>query len=269
MGMWSPTGDFVQPNRGYPDHSDHSLVLWKDGTPIAVGVEAQAGTDMVERYDRANETWSTGASPATVRSQTEVVLLPDGRILSAGGFWQAGAGAPDDAQWPAMPTADLYDPSLDAWRGVAEMTRAREYHALTVLVPDGRVVTSSGGSNQAVGPGNDNSVEAFEPPYLFRGVRPRIDSVSTSTLERDQVVTIEFSYTDVPTEVLLMGTNAVTHWVDGGVSRMVALPFEQPGDGSVQFTVPGDEVELPIGWYLLFVMVDDIPSEASIVVVPS
>lgn len=262
---WTPTGDFVQPNRLWPGHSDHSLVLSRDGSAIAVGVRDAAGSEMIERYDPVAGAWTTGASPATVRSQTEVVLLPDGRVLAAGGFWESGAGSPADDGWPAMPTADLYDPALDAWRNVADMSRAREYHALTVLVPDGRVITSSGGSNQASGPGTDNSVEAFEPPYLFRGPRPRIESVDETMLVRGASVDLSFSRTAIPTEVVLLGTNAVTHWVDAGVPRMVALPFRTAGDGQISIDIPSDEVELPVGWYNLFVMVDDIPSEGRIV----
>jgi hypothetical protein len=58
-----------------------------------------------------------------------------------------------------------------------------EYHGLSLLAPDGRVITTSGTSNQAVGPTNNNDVEAYAPPYLFRGPRPRIDSVSTADFE--------------------------------------------------------------------------------------
>src|SRR5262249_22598277 len=141
---------------------------------------------------------------------------------------------------------------------------AREYHALTVLVPDGRVLTTSGTANQAVGPTTENSIEAFEPPYLFRGLRPKIDSVSATMLTRGSTLTVKISRTRTPTALVLIGTNAVTHWMDGGVPRLVRLSFEQVGT-DLRAQLPTDPAQLPSGQYLLFVMVDDIPSQGQIV----
>lgn len=76
---------------------------------------------------------------------------------------------------------DLDDPVSNGWRRGADMTWHREYHAVTVLVPDGRVVTTAGTGGPAQ-PGISNDVEAFEPPYLFRGIRPHIDALSTNAL---------------------------------------------------------------------------------------
>jgi hypothetical protein len=66
------------------------------------------------------------------------------------------------------------------------------------------------------------------------------------------------------TDVLLMGTNAVTHWMDGGIPRHVSLDFSQAGS-IVSFEVPSSNVAAPQGWYILFAMVDDIPSVGRIV----
>jgi hypothetical protein len=259
-GTWRATGNFVQPNRGYPDHSDHSLVVLPDGRALIVGSEAEGA--MVEIYDPAAGTWSAGSSPAVTRSMAEVVLLPDGRVLCAGGDLEQGEAPTNEFGRVAL--ADLYDPEVDRWRSVAPMALAREYHAMTVLVPDGRVLTTSGTGNQASGPAPEASIEAFEPPYLFRGVRPRIESVSTKDLERGGTLTIRFSRTQRPTQVVLIGTSAVTHWMEGGVPRLLRLPFEVQED-SIIATLPQSAVELMPGHYILFLIVDDIPSEGIIV----
>ena len=34
-GQWRATGNFVQPNRGWPNHSDHSTVVLADGRVLA------------------------------------------------------------------------------------------------------------------------------------------------------------------------------------------------------------------------------------------
>jgi len=81
---WRDTGPMVQPERFWPGHCDHSLVLLPDGRACAVGIFRGSLT-----------------SPRMI---------------------------------------ELYYPVADAWRRCADMARFREYHALSLLVPDGRVV---------------------------------------------------------------------------------------------------------------------------------
>jgi hypothetical protein len=66
------------------------------------------------------------------------------------------------------------------------------------------------------------------------------------------------------TSVVLMGTGAHTHWVDTGVQRRLVLPVQQAGP-TATVTLPADPNLLPLGYYMLFAMVDDIPSAAKIV----
>lgn len=263
-GLWRAAGAMVQPDRGFPDHSDHSLVLLTDGNALAVGVRASAGSAMVERYAPGDDAWRLGASPEVNRSRPEVVYLPDGRVLAAGGKYDGDDPAITTNDFRQVALADLYDPELDRWRSVAPMRLAREYHALTLLVPDGRVLTSSGTGNQAAGAAPESSVEAFEPPYLFRGPRPVITTLSSTDLARGEAVTIGFDGTRAPTAIVLQGTMAVTHWMDGGVPRRAELAFTT--DGAVATAqVTADANRLPTGWYILFVLVDDIPSVGRIV----
>jgi hypothetical protein len=63
------------------------------------------------------------------------------------------------------------------------------------------------------------------------------------------------------TGFVLMGMQSTTHWVDGGVPRRLELPADQLGS-LARMTLPTDPDLLPEGWYLLFGMVDDIPSVA-------
>ena len=37
-GLWRPTGNFNQPNRSWPGHSDHSIVVLADGRVLAACV---------------------------------------------------------------------------------------------------------------------------------------------------------------------------------------------------------------------------------------
>ena len=263
--QWRPTGDFNQPDRGWPGHSDHSLVILADGRALAVGVRGAAlgNTVMGEIYDPKDETWSLTSNPDLVRFQCEVVQLPDGRILVGGGETEDPSPPVEDVlgivKW-----CDLYDAEDNVWRRVADLNWFREYHAVTLLVPDGRVLTTGGTYIKfRFGP-TSADIEAYSPPYLFRGVRPQIADISTTEPARGETVTLEvFPQTQI-TSVVLMGAQTTTHWVDGGVPRRLVLDVEQSGS-TVTVDLPPDPNGAPLGRYLLFAMVDDIPSVARIV----
>ena len=135
-----------------------------------------------------------------------------------------------------------------------------------MLLPDARVFTANGTAAPGINPSStvNRDIEAFSPPYLFRGLRPRIDALSTPDLMRGGSVDIDVSFTFTATSVTLVGLNAVTHWVDGGVQRLIELPFTQSG-GRIRATAPTSPGVAMAGYYMLFVMVDDIPSIARIV----
>ncbi len=263
--QWRITGNFNQPNRFWPGHSDHSLVVLADGRALAIGVVSgpDNNTVMGEAYDPTTEAWSLTSNPGLVRYQTEVVQLPDGRIFVGGGETEVDP--------PPVPNilgivkwCDIYDPDTDSWRRVADMNWHREYHAMTLLVPDGRVVTTGGTRIKfQVGPLSAD-IEAYSPPYLFRGVRPGITTISATDLPRGAEMTFEVFPETQLTSVTLMGMQATTHWVDGGIPRRLVLPAQQNGT-MVTTILPTDPNIIPLGHYMLFAMVDDIPSEARII----
>lgn len=264
-GQWRLTGNFNQPNRGWPGHSDHSIVVLDDGRVLAIGILKGPNNNSVmgEIYDPATETWSFTSNPGLVRLQTEVVQLPDGRVFVGGGETEANP-PPVPNSLGIVKWTDLYDPATNSWRRVADMNWFREYHAVTLLVPDGRVVTTGGTRIKfQVGP-TSNDIEAFSPAYLFRGIRPEITSISTTTPSRGSELSLDNAPATQITAVVLMGMQTTTHWVDGGIPRRLVLPFEQ-SSSTVTATLPTVPNVLPLGHYMVFAMVDDIPSEAAIV----
>lgn len=66
------------------------------------------------------------------------------------------------------------------------------------------------------------------------------------------------------TSAVLMGIQSTTHWVDAGVPRRLVLPVTQNG-AQVVTGLPTDPNLLPLGFYMLFAMVDDIPSKGVVV----
>jgi PKD repeat protein len=143
------------------------------------------------------------------------------------------------------------------------MPRKREYHALAILVPDGRVIVV-GGEGQ---PGNEPSqsiIDAYKPPYLFRGLRPQILNLEKTDYRRGETVRFDIGRTNAPTAVVLQSTQAVTHMMNCGENRFLDLDFSQQGQ-SIEAIIPNDSLRSLPGWYLLWAMVDDIPSVARMV----
>jgi hypothetical protein len=275
---WRDTGPMLQERIGRAEggHSDHCTLMLPDGRVMVAGIEPTSDNtnpSFIEIYDPQTNSWSRGSSPArntkpVIRRAPEVMMLPGGKLLVYGGQYTGVGPSPVELRYAgSVPNCtnvtDLYDPETNTWRPLADMNRFIHYHSLGLLLPDGRVIDTNGAGDG--GPaGLDNRIEAFEPPYLFRGVRPKIESLATTDLSAGGTFSLEVSRTQAVTEVVLIGTRAVTHWIDSGPNRYLSLNFVQNGL-QVQATVPNDPVKALQGWYLLFAMVDDIPSEGRVV----
>lgn len=275
-GDWRSAANMIQARNGAAsgDHADHEIVHLPDGRIMAVGIapiSTNADPRFVELYNPANDTWALGPNPRALRNWPEALMLPDGRVLAFGGQYSGPTPAPVPlANAGTIPNctkvADLYDPTSNAWRPLADMNRFIHYHNVTVLVPDGRVIATGGAgltSNRSFA-GDDSSIEAFEPPYLFRGVRPRIDWLSTNDLVQGSNFTLRVSLTEAVSKLVLVSARATTHWVDSGPQRYLSLDFTQTGS-LIEASVPSDPVRALAGYYILCALVDDIPSVGRIV----
>ncbi len=261
-GTWADTGQFVYSNRQYPGHSDHSLSVLSDGRGLIVGLirAGQNVAQMTEFYSPATGTWSAGTSPSLKRMQCEVVYLPDGHVLVQGGD-TADTSGPEPNILGIVRRCDLFEPEPQTWRRVANTLQYREYHAVTLLVPDGRVITTGGTQIKfQYGPVSAD-IDAYSPPYLFRGVRPSLSNLSDNSPSRGQWITFDVAPATRLTRVVLMGVQSTTHWVEGGIPRRLELRVGQNGQTASVY-VPTDPNIVPLGWYMLFGMVDDIPSPA-------
>ena len=268
MRTWRAAADFVQSNRTPDgDHADHEIAAMPDGAVVAVGYRpygpAPASASIVEIYDPTQNAWRLGPRFAPLRSRSSIMLLPDKRILVLGGYKEEKTDPTPTNAWGYMPVADLFDAARDSWRRLEPMSIAREYHAVPILIPDGRVVVIGGEGMPGVEP-DTNVIEVFEPPYLFRGPRPEVRNLSSTALRRGGTVSFDVANTSSPTNVILLGTAARTHFMDSGNGRPIELPFMQNGT-RVTVTIPREPEAAPLGHYMLFVMVDDIPSAATIV----
>jgi N-acetylneuraminic acid mutarotase len=113
-----------------------------------------AATAAVEVYDPAAETWSQAASLLTARQNHTATLLPNGKVLVAGGM------APPNNSMP-MTNAEIYDPVANTWTAAAPMTSPRISHTATLL-PNGKVLIVGGTGGPAM-PAPVDSAEIYDP----------------------------------------------------------------------------------------------------------
>jgi hypothetical protein len=86
-------------------------------------------------YDPATGQFTPTGDMTVPRAEGTATLLPDGRVLIAGGV--------DAANEVATQSAEVYDPETGRFAPTGDMTVARAYHVAAPL-PDGRVLIAGG-----------------------------------------------------------------------------------------------------------------------------
>ena len=137
----------------------HTATLLGDGRVIVVGGEGVANSVLyrlrsAESYSPISETFTVLASPARARGRHTASLLPNGRILIAGGqtnFVDTGD-----------PQAEIYDPTTNTWANTGVMVSARNEGTATVLA-DGRVLLTGGSALRQDQSFRRRSAEIYDP----------------------------------------------------------------------------------------------------------
>jgi len=138
----------------------HTETLLSDGRVLlAGGTEYNDGfgpsLSTAEIYDPSSGAFSATGGMNAPRAYHTATLLPNGKVLIAGGE--------DTGPLPGNPpavfnTAEIYDPATGVFTPTANMTAAREQHTATLL--DNGQVLIAGGANSS---GVLNSAEIFDP----------------------------------------------------------------------------------------------------------
>ena len=89
-------------------------------------------------------TWTATGSMITARAEFTATLLPNGKVLVAGGI-------PGNDEAVETASAELYDPSTGKWSATGSMSTPRAKHTATLLA-NGKVLVA-GGFCAPVGPG--------------------------------------------------------------------------------------------------------------------
>ncbi len=258
---WLPTGQ-IRPGmmHGYPPlHGSATLMLplrltprqwgYNLGAIMVVGGGGIAMQSSADVYDAAAGAWAPNSiAIGEPRHHPSTVLLPDGRVFVIGGHNMTDGTMPHPVGGVMLtPSATGYTASP-----TAAMAASRGYHAVALLLPDGRVLVAGGRSGGADSDSDERpNAEYYHPDYMT-GPRPAIVA-APQEIRYDQPFTMSFSGAKAASELVLMGTGSMTHSFDAN-QRSVQLAHSQTGPNSVVGMVVGGERFAPPGIYMLFLL---------------
>lgn len=144
-------------------------------------------TAAAEIYDPSTGKWSSTSPMHAARGNLTATMLPNGRILVAGGI---------NAANNPLATAELYNPSTGKWSQTGSLNVARDEHT-AVLLSTGKVLVAGGENSASV---TTNRTELYNPStgkWIFTG------NLNSSRLEHTVTMLMNGN-------VLIAGGNNVT-----------------------------------------------------------
>ena len=249
-----------------------SAVMFAPGRILQVGGNGAFVGDDLPASDMATVVDITGAAPIVSetarmsfpRRYPNVVVLPDGKVVATGGTRRSNNGGAD-----AVYAAEIWNPATGTWTVGASAAQIRVYHSVTVLLANGTVLSTGGGSP---GPVDNLNAEIYFPPSLFRTVngtaqlapRPVLTGINSKTFAHGSALQLELRDATAISRLVLIANGLGTHSFNPG-QRRVEVPFTQSGD-RLTATMPASANLAPPGYYQLYALdAAGVPSRAVIV----
>ena len=181
-GTWTLTGSL------HAAREIHTATLLPNGKVLVVGgFNDNNGASILasaELYDPASGTWTLTGSLNTARAYHTATLLPNGKVLVAGGIGPDVFG---------HSIAELYDPATGAWTLTGSLNVGRYLHTATLL-PNGKVLVA-GGDGTTSSP--FSSAELYDPAsgtWTLTGSLVTARDYHTATLLPDGRVLVAGGY---------------------------------------------------------------------------
>ena len=255
----------VVPGAEYPKHG--GSVMYDEGKLlIAGGAKSTSGGASTIGYTVD----LNGANPVTALTPTmsygrrfpNAVPLPNGEVMVIGGNY---SGLKFSDQQSIM-TPEVWTPTSNSWRKVADIAVPRNYHSVALVVPDGRIFSAGGGLSGNAADHLD--AQFYSPPNLFNADgspadRPVISSAPTAA---GYGVTMTVAATPNLAKFSLIRMAATTHGVATDCRFLPVNGFTETHPGVYEITSHSNSNVLTPGYWMLFALDQNgVHSEAAII----
>src|SRR3989454_2193477 len=236
---------------------------WRPRIMIMGGDNPSTATAEIIDLSQPNPSWRYTNPMSAPRIQGDAVILPTGKILALGGSGQ------DKTVSTASLNSDLFDPATETWTPAGTMNRARLYHSVALLLPDGTVWAAGSNPNRG---DYEKHMEIYKPAYLFDAsggpaARPSVTG-SPAVIGYGGSFQVSTPNAASIASVALMRNGSNTHAFDMD-QRMISLAFTK-GTGTLTVTAPPNANVAPPGYYMLFIVdTNGVPSVAPFIKVAS
>ena len=253
-----------------PDYGASSVMLpirvnnrdlgYSNGTMLVAG--GAMGTPFVQRIDRYDpqlDAWMSTIDTTVTRHHPMTLNLPDGRVLIIGGH----SSDPNVTHAEYVDTMNNFAFSLGSSSG----GEIRGYHAISLLLPDGRVLVAGGRDAVTDATAEKPTFRIYYPYYMFVSDRPAITS-APAAINFGKPFQVRVAG-GKPTGAILISLGSMTHSFDENERSVQVAITGTTGAGTAwQATLSGPPSAqvAPAGYYMLF-MLDSrrVPSMAKIV----
>jgi Domain of unknown function (DUF1929) len=199
------------------------------------GWPATSTTNVID-LDSSSPKYTSGPSLRSAKAYVNCVQLPDGSVLEVGG------GSANKIENASQEVGLLKSATSKSWTAMNPLPEGehRLYHSMAFLADDGSVISMA---SNPKGQARSNTVQRFEPPYMFKGDRPSLSGVP------DQInygKTYSIDVDSNVTKVIMMSPPSPTHGFDAN-QREIPLKY---ADGKI--TINATTTLAPRGYYRLF-----------------
>lgn len=271
-GLWEtlPNARDSVPYRGYGSFAPYEIgkVLITGGVGYGLpGGEVSQSSAVVLDLNTMRTT--PAADMLYSRSQHNLTVLPDGKVLATGGH--SSTESLIDTNAPVLPS-EMWDPDTGEWSEMAALARMRQYHSIGLLLPDARVLVAGGGycGDCTTYNYHEQNAEIYSPPYLFDeqgelAPRPQVSS-TPERVNYGAGFSFEVQSSLDLERVIMLKPGSTTH-SHNQEQRYIKLDFERSGT-TVTAVAPGSRNLAPPGHYLMFALDQNgVPSQGQFVLV--
>ncbi len=275
-GSVRSAGQFKQaPSAGNPVNvgATNTAVMYDIGKILMIGGNGSFNGDGLPASNMVTAVDINGANPALseqvrmsfARRFGNAVVLSDGKVVVTGGTTLGNNNGSS-----SVFAAEIWNPANGTWARAANAAVYRGYHSITLLLPNGTVLSTGGGTP---GPVTNLNAEVYFPPNLFRAngssaqlaPRPVMKAISGLSYANGATMQIDMADSGTISGLVLLGNGIGTHSFNGG-QRRIPLAFTQDGF-RLTATLPGNTLAPP-GYYMAVALdAAGVPSLGTIIAV--